>query len=76
MLAILKTHTPTPAIALLSLALLSLSACGQRGPLYLPKKPAGIATSKTQPVSTPSNVPADVSAPVTPAPPPVEDKDN
>ncbi|WP_394778111.1 lipoprotein [Undibacterium sp.] len=71
----MKTHTLIPATALI-LVLGSLSACGQKGPLYMPKKPAGVATSKpAQPAVTPSNVPADVSVPVKSTPPPDASKD-
>ncbi|MES2071340.1 MAG: lipoprotein [Pseudomonadota bacterium] len=34
-----------PALALLLAALSSLTACGQKGPLYLPKKPAAVTTN-------------------------------
>ncbi|MFZ6646655.1 LPS translocon maturation chaperone LptM [Undibacterium sp. TJN25] len=74
--AILKTHTLIPTAAALILALGSLSACGQKGPLYMPKKPAGITANKpVQPATTSSNVPADVSVPVKSVPPPDAAKD-
>ncbi|HTD03205.1 MAG TPA: lipoprotein [Undibacterium sp.] len=66
----MKTHTRFPAAVALCLALGSLTACGQKGPLYLPKKPAGIATGNPAPAtSAPSGAPADASAPVKQAPP-------
>ncbi|MES2105854.1 MAG: lipoprotein [Pseudomonadota bacterium] len=66
----MKKHTLTPAAAVLILALGGLTACGQKGPLYLPKKTAGIATGKQAPASaTPSGIPADVSVPVKQTPP-------
>jgi predicted small lipoprotein YifL len=38
-------------LSLLTLAMLSLSACGQKGPLFLPDKPAAISTP--YPTTTP-----------------------
>ncbi len=70
MYTILKKHALIPAAAALILALGGLTACGQKGPLYLPKKPAGIATDKQAPANTtPSGIPADMSVPVKQAPP-------
>jgi predicted small lipoprotein YifL len=47
------------AAALLSAVSLLLAACGQKGPLYLPDKHAGVVTS----------APAPAPAPATPAAP-------
>ena len=64
--------------ALLSLTLLLLSACGQKGPLYLPDdqaaQPAAKAAAKEQdkakPAATPAPVPPEIPGPE-PLPPPI-----
>jgi predicted small lipoprotein YifL len=58
---IVKSPFALPALAAASLAL--LSACGQPGPLYMPKPPARAA-------ATPPVVPAGPAAPATTASPP------
>jgi len=66
-LDILKTHTLIPAAAAMLLALGGLTACGQKGPLYMPKKPAGIATgqpAQTKPTQPETPAPAKQTPPV------------
>jgi len=42
-------------ITLLSSALLLLSACGLKGPLYLPQEPPAAQSSAAAPASTPAD---------------------
>lgn len=59
MILIVKSNSSLFIAALLSLSVL-LSACGQPGPLYLPKPPAKPATAKeaAAPATAPSAAPA------------------
>ncbi|HEX3835990.1 MAG TPA: lipoprotein [Steroidobacteraceae bacterium] len=48
-----------PALALAACALVSLSGCGQRGPLYMPDRNARVLTrpAASAPASAPSSAP-------------------
>jgi predicted small lipoprotein YifL len=59
---IVKSPFALPAFAVTTLAL--LSACGQPGPLYMPKPPAHPAAT---PPATPASAPAIIATPPAPA---------
>jgi predicted small lipoprotein YifL len=76
-----RSAVKTPLLALLAAAVVSLAACGQRGPLVLPPKPQAVAPKpSTQatvepaaPAGSSSGAPSSdrsAAAPPTPAQPP------
>lgn len=64
---------PTPARVALALLALSLAACGQKGPLYLPDSTQGEVI--TRPTQTPTETPAEQASETPPADATDPDKD-
>jgi len=75
--------SPGRSLLLVALAAL-LGGCGQKGPLYLPDKPAAIVTPPPPPAAVPpgatpapaASAPAPQEAPAAPAGPKKSDKDD